>query len=92
MKLLNVRLGPKDARIASELKARGLKISTIVREALRARHLEMKPPVNGDDVDAILADIYTEHPAPPGPSEAAIDVYDRRSFQEYVRGRVALRR
>ena len=89
MKLLNVRLGPEDSRIAGELRKQGIQLSGIVREALRAaygaRKRRREPRRRASE---IMAEIYAEIPDPPGLPKPGYDLRDRRSMRRAIRARV----
>ena len=53
MKLVNVRLSDEDAAKAAELRRHGVELSEVVREALRARHLALRPRLRSGDVRAM---------------------------------------
>lgn len=84
-KILNVRLGPDDVTMVSELRKRGVELSSLVREAIRAKYLDTvaATPV---DVTGVLARIYAEHPEQD--ATRPVSVLDRRAFRERVARRV----
>jgi hypothetical protein len=85
VKLLNVRLGPEDARIVSELRRDGVQISRLVREALhseyRARQRAAAKPRRPSD---IVAEIYAECPDPPNSPRSRVDLRDRHSVRRAI--------
>lgn len=85
MKLLNVRLGPEDARIAAELRREGVRLSRIVREALRAAHAGRRAGrsrrLRASDV---MAEIYACLPDPPGLARRRVDLRDRQSVRRAI--------
>lgn len=78
--MLNVRLSEADARVARELKRRGVSASEAVRAALRARIAEARVP---DDTDAIIVDMVRRFPR--GSSRPAVDTTDRRAVRAFFR-------
>jgi hypothetical protein len=89
-KLLNVRIGPEDERLARELRARGVSISALVRRALRMELQRMTAePV---DTDQLLDDIIARHPAPPGDRRKPIDTTDRLAVRKQIRRRLLAKR
>jgi len=86
VKLLNVRLGPDDARMAAALRSDGVRLSDVVRDAirdtyerrLRGRRQRRRP-------SAILAEIYAAYPDPPGSPARDYDVHDRRATRDAIR-------
>ncbi len=65
MRLLNVRLGPEDDRLARELRARRVSISDLVRDAIRAEARRARAGAV-PDVDAVLSEMLTSYPTPTG--------------------------
>jgi len=86
MPLLNVRLGPEDARAVSALRSTGANLSEIVRRAIRTeyqrrvgRHGRRRRP--SQIVAQILASLPdSERLPPPPPFEAR----DRRAVRRHV--------
>ena len=93
MPLLNVRLSPDDARRAVELRKTGVKISLIVREAIRAEHdRRVTRPRARRATGAILSDIYAAHPDPPRVSRRGFDLRDRKAAREAILKKLHRRR
>jgi hypothetical protein len=85
MRLLNVRLGPEDARIAAELRKEGIQLSRVVRDALRAAHSARG--VSGRRrrrASDIMAEIYAQYPDPPRLGRRRVDLSDRRSLRRVI--------
>jgi hypothetical protein len=91
MRLLNVRLDPEDAARVKALRARGIRVSTLVRSAIRAAY-EREGARGPADVQRILDEVYAQHPSPPKAALARPDTRDRRKVQRYVRSRLRQRR
>jgi hypothetical protein len=93
VKLLNVRLGPDDARLAAQLREAGVPISRIVREALRTAH-ERHAAVRGPRrrPSQIMAEIYRDHPDPPGTRRGKRDLTVRAAVRREIRRRLRRRR
>jgi hypothetical protein len=87
-KLLNVRLGPQDEMMAAELRAGGVEMSELVRDAIRTEYGRRRRRLRARDIDALLAEIYTRHPDPPGPRRQRPDTLDRHAIREAIRGRL----
>ena len=85
MKLLNVRLGPDETRIVTELRRDGIQISKLVREALhsayRARQASSDKPQDPRD---IMERIYAEFPDPPHSRRSRVDLRDHRSVRRAI--------
>ncbi len=84
MSTLNVRLGPEDQAIVQLLKKEGVEISTVVRDAIRAKYLEMSLSRTKKDVRALLAEIA----AMPGDEEPLVDTRDKKAVREHIRRRL----
>jgi hypothetical protein len=93
VKLVNVRLGPEDARRAAALRKDGVAISGIVREAIRTAYERRAGGRDGGRrASAIMAEIYRDHPDPPGRPRTTRDLRDRRAVRRVIRTRLARRR
>jgi hypothetical protein len=93
VKLLNVRLGPDDARRAAALRRDGVAVSRIVREAIRtAYERRAAGRRDGRRASTIMAEIYREHPDPPGRALPVRDLRNRRAVRRAIRARLARRR
>jgi hypothetical protein len=92
MPLLNVRLSPEDAAMAAALRRRGLEVSGIVRDAIRAKYLEGSR-TRHERVAETLERIYAEHPDEEGGGveHAVPHVLDRKAFRDHVRARLKRR-
>lgn len=85
MKLLNIRLDPEDVAKVRALRAQGVKVSHLLREAIRAEHRRRAGVPRAGEVEAALAAIYTEHPIPRADERQRFDVHHRRRFRSAVR-------
>lgn len=93
MKLLNVRLGPDDARMAARLREAGIPISRVVRDAIRAaheRHAALRAARR--PASEIMADIYREYPNRPNLPRGKRDLTDRARVRRLIRQRLRRRR
>ena len=92
MRLLNVRLGPEDARMAARLRKAGIPISRVVRDAIRVAHERQaaarRPRRRPSQ---IMRDIYREHPDPADLPRRKHDLQDRQSVQRVIRRRLKRR-
>lgn len=87
MRLLNVRLDDDVAQLVRRLRDRGVSISTIVRDAIRA---EAKTQVAKPfEPDAMLAEMRARFPRPPGgPAARRTDTADRRQAGRVIKGKL----
>jgi post-segregation antitoxin (ccd killing protein) len=91
--LLNVRLDPEDQRLADELRADGLPISKLVRDAIRAEHeRRLGAKRRKAKPSAIVADLFKRFPDQAGDRGHAIDTTDRRAVQKYIGSRLRAKR
>lgn len=89
VKLLNVRLSPEHAGMASQLRKDGVAISTIVRDAIRAAYKQRGAHRTGRRrASEIMASIYREYPDPPGLPHETRDLRDRRGMRRAIRQRL----
>jgi hypothetical protein len=89
-RLLNVRLGPEDERLARELRSRGISISELVRRALRseARAMTAEPV----DSDRLLDEIIALYPTPTDFAHERPNAVDRRAVRKHIQQRLRARR
>ena len=93
MKLLNVRLGPEDARLAAELRKHGVELSSVVREAIRTAYSARARKGKGRRrASEIMAEIYAQIPDPPGLALPRYDLRDRRRVRRAITARLRRRR
>lgn len=90
VKLLHVRLGPEDSRIAAELRKHGVELSSVVREAIRAAYsARARKGRRRRRASEIMADIYAQIPDPPGFAPPPYDLRDRRSVRRAITARLS---
>jgi hypothetical protein len=90
-RLVNVRLDPERLRKAQELRAQGVVLSDLVREAIDERHAQTTHAVSPSAVTAIMQRIFREHPDPPGLPPRRYSVHDRRSARAAIRRKLKRR-
>jgi hypothetical protein len=89
MKHLTVRLNDEDAARVAELRERGVKISSLVREAIGARCKPRVPRMQKPgDVDKVLQEIYSKCPDKPGTPAPTLDLTDRKAVAAAFRVRI----
>ena len=86
-KLLNVRLGAEDQAMAAELRAAGIEMSELVRDAIRTEYGRRRR-LRARDVDPLLAEIYARYPDPSGPQRERPDSLDRRGVRVAIQRRL----
>lgn len=63
MKLINVRLAPDDARRAAHLKQHGIRLSSVVRDAIRGAYdQQVRRTGRGQRPSALMKAIYRDVP------------------------------
>lgn len=92
MRLVNVRLSDEDAAKVADLRRQGVELSEVVREAVRARHLALRPPLRASDVRPMLDAIYSRHPLREEQERGEVDATDRRATRELIRRKLRARR
>jgi hypothetical protein len=93
VKLVNVRLGPEDARKAARLREAGIPISRVVRDAIRAahdRHVTARAARRA--ASEIMAEIYSEYPDRLTRRRRKRDLGDRAEVRRLIRQRLRRRR
>ena len=78
-RLINVRLDADRLRKARTLRARGMALSEVVREAIDERFAALRRSECPPDVRAIVRRIFEQYPDPPGLPPRDYDVYNRRA-------------
>jgi hypothetical protein len=78
-RLVNVRLDADRLRKAQTLRARGMTLSDVVREAIDERFATLRRPESPLDVRTIIGRIFEQYPDPPGLPLRDYDIYDRRA-------------
>jgi post-segregation antitoxin (ccd killing protein) len=93
VKLLNVRLDADAARCAAELRRAGVQISRLVREAIRVEHAQrIAGRARRRTAKEVMAQIYAEHPDPPGLPRRRLNLRDRKAVRRVIRERLRRRR
>lgn len=90
MPLFNVRLDAEDARLVSDLRAAGVRLSTVVREAIRAASARYRRQPTHLRPSEILAAIYRDIPEPAGVSKRRRRT-GRRAMQQHIRAHLRRR-
>jgi hypothetical protein len=90
VRLLNVRLGDDDARLVRILRDRGVSISTVVRNAIRAEALHKR--TGPRDITAILSEMDRLYPTLHPARGQSVDGTDRKLRQKIIRKKLGRRR
>lgn len=82
--LVNVRLDERRLERARRLRANGIALSDLVREAIDRRYEQLVNLSKPRDVEAIMKEIYERHPDPPGLPARDYKVHDRRETKNAI--------
>jgi hypothetical protein len=83
-RLVNVRLDEERIRKARALRASGIAVSDLLREAIDDRYERVVRPPKGLDVAAIMRRIFEEYPDPPDLPPRGYDAHDRAATRRAV--------
>jgi hypothetical protein len=78
-RLVNVRLDANRLRKAQTLRARGVALSDVVREAIDERFAALRQSESAPDVRTIVRRMFEQYPDPPDLPPRDYDVHDRRA-------------
>ena len=78
-RLVNVRLDPDRLRKVQTLRARGMALSDVVREAIDERFAALRRSGSPADVRTIVRRIFDQYPDPPDVPPRDYDVEDRHA-------------
>ena len=87
-RLVNVRLDEERTRKARALRASGIAVSELLREAIDRRYEQVVGNRKGLDVAAIMRRIFADSPDPPDLAPRRYDVHDRAAARRAIRGRL----
>jgi hypothetical protein len=83
-RLVNVRLDEERTRKARALRASGIAISDLLREAIDRRYAQVVRSPKGLDVAVIMRRIFEEHPDPPDLAPRGYNVHDRAAARRAI--------
>ena len=84
---MNVRLDERRLERARRLRASGIPLSDLVREAIDRQYEELIKPSTPRDIVGIMKEIYAQFPDPPGPPglpSRGYDIHDRRQARQAI--------
>jgi hypothetical protein len=88
-KLINVRLEAQDAAKANALQAEGVKLSTVVRDAIRAEYdRRLARARSGVELARALKEMHERNPVPDSVPPIPVDVTNRKAASAYIRGKL----
>jgi hypothetical protein len=83
-RLVNVRLDEQYLRKAAKLRAEGVALSDLVREAIDTKYDQVIRCRNNDDPAAVLARIFEQWPDPPDLLPVEYNVHDRKGARAAI--------
>jgi len=83
-RLVNVRLDEERFRKARALRANGIAVSDLLREAIDRRYEQIVGPPKGLDVAAIRRRLFAESPDPPNLAPREYDLRDRGATRRAI--------
>src|SRR5438105_217160 len=83
-RLVNVRLDDERLQRARRLRANGIALSDVVREAIDRQYEQLMESSSRRNVEAIMKQIYERYPDPPGLLPRDYDVHDRDEAKSAV--------
>jgi DNA relaxase NicK len=83
-RLVNVRLDDRLLARARRLRAEGITLSDLVREAIDRQYEQLMKSSRRRDVEAIMKEIYERYPDPPSFAPRKYDVHDRRGARQVI--------
>lgn len=90
-RLVNVRLDADRLRKARRLRARGITLSDVVREAIDREYEAVESASAPTDVPALARRIFEDHPDPPDLPPREYDVHDAKAARVAIRRRLGRR-
>ena len=92
-RLVNVRLDEQYLRKAAKLRAEGVALSDLVREAIDTKYDQViRCRRNGDDAGAVLARIFEQWPDPPDLEPVEYNVHERKEARAAILKRLRSRK
>jgi hypothetical protein len=89
MALINVRLSPEDDRKARALRSEGVRISSLVREALRKEYeRRIEARASRERPSSVVQEILREFPHARSAEARTFDWHDRRAVREHIQARL----
>jgi hypothetical protein len=90
-RLVNVRLDERRLEKARRLRARGIPLSKLVRDAIDREYEQFLKPQHAD-VEAIMQEIYERHPDPSGLPSRNYDIRNGRQAGKAVLQKLSRKR
>ena len=91
-RLVNVRLDADRFRKAKTLRAHGMALSDVVREAIDERFATLRRSASPADVMTIVRRMFEQYPDPPDLPPRDYDIHDRRAARVAILRKLRTRR
>ena len=91
-RLFNVRLDEQRVEKARRLRARGIPLSRLVRDAIDREYEDFIKTGRQRDVTAIMQEIYDQYPDPSGMPARSYDVRRRREARKAILAKLRRKR
>jgi hypothetical protein len=91
-RLVNVRLDQQRLERARRLRAHGIALSDLVRDAIDRQYEHLVNSSKRRDVQAMMNEIYQQHPDPAGLPARNYDVHDSRQARNAIVGKLRQKR
>jgi post-segregation antitoxin (ccd killing protein) len=88
-RLVNVRLDDKRLERARRLRAKGITLSDLVREAIDRQYEQLVESPGSRDASAIVKEIHSRYPDPAGLVRRTYDVHDRIEARSAIRRKLS---
>jgi hypothetical protein len=83
-RLVNVRIDEKRLEKARRLRARGIALSQLVRDAIDRQYELLVQSAKARDVEAIMKEVYEQYPDPADMATPTYDVHDRAEARRAI--------
>lgn len=91
-RLVNVRLDEQRLERARRLRANGIALSDVVRDAIDRQYEQLVKSFKARDVEATMKEIYEQYPDPPGLPPREYDVHHRDEARSAILGKLRNKR
>ena len=91
-RLVNVRLDEKRLERARRLRAKGVTLSDLVRDAIDRQYDKLVQPPSRPDVVAVMKELYEQYPDAPALPDRNYEVHDRAQARAAVLRKLRMKR
>jgi len=83
-RLINVRLDERRLQRVRRLRAKGISISDLLRDAIDRQYEEITKQRKPRDIESMLQELYAQYPDPADLPPREYNVHDRRQAKEAI--------